>query len=127
MRTAIAATLLAAFLIVPSARAGDEPTSAAEAKAQLPEQLVEILGKTRSTDTFVVTLGLLVESKADPRVIPVVILNAERLGIFDDHLTDDSPKSKLADGVREMIQMIQKPGSNRAHRSCMPPPNGPRD
>jgi hypothetical protein len=124
MRTKIAIALLAAFLIAPSARAGDDRMSAAEAKAQLTEQLVEILSKTRSTDTFVVTLGLLVESKADPRVIPAVIASAERLGIFDDHLTDDSPKSKLAEGVRELIQMIQKPG-NKPTRSCSP--FGPAD
>jgi hypothetical protein len=126
MRCKIVATLAAALLLPAFGWAGDEPASAAEAKAEYTEQLLDILGKTRSTDTFLVTLSLLVEGKADIRVIPEVIANAERLGIFDDHLTgDDTPKSKLASEVQEMILQIQKPGNKggtRARYSVPPPP-----
>lgn len=125
MRSGMTVALVVAFL-TPAVWAEDLP-SAAEAKAQMTEQLVEVLSKTRSTDTFLVTLALLVESKADPRVIPVVLQHAERLGIFDDHLGDETPKARLADEVKDMVLMIQKPGSRNSARarygpSCNPPP-----
>jgi hypothetical protein len=122
----MALALLAVALVPILVWAGEDPVSPAEAKAQVTEQLLEILGKTRSTDTFMVTLVLLVESKADVRAIPVVIANAERLGIFDDHLgSDDNLKSKMAEEVSKLILQIQKPGSNKgtSQRYSIPTPN----
>src|SRR5262245_34392608 len=108
--------LVLAVLVCPVAVwASDDPPSAAEGKVAYTEQLMEVLSKTRSTDTFMVTLALLIENKADPKTtVPVVLMNAERLGIFDDHLGDDGPKSKLADDVKDMILQLQKPGKKNA-------------
>jgi hypothetical protein len=127
MRTWMALSLLAVALLPVLVWAGEDPVSPAEARAQMTEELMELLGKTRSTDTFMVTLTLLVESKASVRVIPEVIANAERLGIFEDHLMDDdNPKSKLAESVKDMILQIQKPGSKSAvSRACVQSLNAP--
>ena len=112
MRTTFLAVLATALLLSGASFAGDDPPSAAELKAAYTEQLLEVLTKTRSTDTFLVTLALLVESKPEPTtVVPIVILQAERLGIFGDHLVgDDGPKAELAHEVKDMILQIQKPG-----------------
>jgi len=115
MRTTFLAALAAA-LLVPMAHAEDDPPSAAEMKAAYTEQLLEVLAKTRSTDTFLVTLALLVESKPEPTtVVPIVLMQAERLGIFGDNLTDpDSPKMELAGEVKDMILQLQKPAGRNA-------------
>lgn len=114
MRTTFLAALAAA-LLVPMSHAEDPP-SAAEMKAAYTDQLLEVLSKTRSTDTFLVTLALLVESKPEAvTVVPIVLMQAERLGIFGDNLTDpESPKSELANEVKDMILQLQQPARRNA-------------
>jgi hypothetical protein len=50
---------------------------------QFVRELLAILCETRSHDAFLVTLSILQEMKADPRMaVPVIIRNAERLKLF---------------------------------------------
>ncbi len=71
-------------------------------------ELLEILKETRSIDTFIVTLTLLKEAKANPhQTIPVVIRQAERLGIFANHaMKPEGLAGELATSVMEMIDEI---------------------
>ncbi len=56
------------------------------AKPAYVAELLDILKETKSVDTFIVTLRLLTHARPDHRqVVPTVIRNAERLGIYARH------------------------------------------
>src|SRR5262249_27186361 len=80
-------------------------------------ELLTILGKTTSFDAFLVTVSVLAETQSDARqVIPTVIRNAERLGIYGQHsLTAETPEGAVAREVTELITRMSKrqPGSDR--------------
>jgi protein involved in polysaccharide export with SLBB domain len=66
--------------------------------------LIGILRETNSPDAFVVALDLLVEEKPDHRqVVPVIIRNAERLGIYGRQPSKEKP-----DWAEETTAAIRK-------------------
>jgi hypothetical protein len=84
------------------------PGAAPAGQAEYEKELLSILATTRSTDAFCVTLGLLGETKVDPReAIPVVIRNAERLGIFADSLQRDS-MSGMGESVCKVLEKLSQ-------------------
>jgi len=93
---------------------------AAQADACYAKELLDILQTTHSVDAFVVTLNLLADADVEPRTaIPVIVRNAERLGIFGDSLAaedDDKPSAlvvevlgKLRDQIREARALKEAP------------------
>jgi hypothetical protein len=69
----------------------------ANADAQYTNELLDILQTTHSVDTFVVTLNLLVDTDVEPRMaIPLIIRNAERIGVFADTLQDEDQEKPSA-------------------------------
>jgi hypothetical protein len=68
-------------------------------------ELLDILAQTKSVDAFLATVGLLAEMQGDePSVIPTVIRNAERLGIYGRHALDkDGPGLELARQLTEQL------------------------
>ncbi len=73
-------------------------------------ELVDLMIETKSVDTFLVTLNLIAESKTEARqVIPTIIRNAERLGIYGKNLSDeDSKMGELANDVSDIIFEMSK-------------------
>jgi peroxiredoxin len=73
----------------------------------LVEEMIELLNKTDSTDTFFITLKLLEGMKQDAKmVIPAIMRNAERLGIFKSHL-EDKDDSTVVESVLLSLQRIR--------------------
>jgi hypothetical protein len=71
-------------------------------------ELLDILGQTKSVDAFLVTVALLAEVKPEARsAIPVVIRNAERLGIYGRYaLEKDSASGDLARQLAEQLKQM---------------------
>jgi hypothetical protein len=69
-------------------------------------ELLDILKETQSPDAFQLTLMVLVEAKADPRVaVPVAIRNAERLGLLGRTVPgEQGPKAYLTNVVFELVR-----------------------
>jgi hypothetical protein len=80
----------------------------AKADARYTKELLDILQTTRSVDAFVVTLHLLADTDMDARtVLPVVVRNAERLGVFADSLAQDKDdEDKAFTLIMEMIDKL---------------------
>jgi hypothetical protein len=90
--------------------------------------LLAVLKETKSVDAFLVTLGLLVDAQPDHRqVVPVVIRNAERLGILADHwLTDEAGKrAKIREVVTRAIERLVHRGAAVGCCKDIPGPAGP--
>jgi hypothetical protein len=71
--------------------------------------MLAILNETKSVDTFLMTLGLLADAKADHRaILPTVIRNAERLGIFARHVLqgESSPDAEAFAAVSKAIEKL---------------------
>ena len=104
-------------LVVATATFGQRPQD-----DRLATELLAILEKTKSSDAFLVTLAQLKECGTDAkRVIPVAIRNAERLGIFDDHLfRPDDTKGEIAKEVAEMLGEMRKPAREADPRASDP-------
>jgi hypothetical protein len=75
-------------------------------KGDLVSELIAVLDETQSVDTFLVTLGLLesMEAKAQP-AIPSILRNAERLGVFKNHLTS---KGRDTEQVESIVKSLEK-------------------
>jgi hypothetical protein len=76
-----------------------------EVKDPYVAELLDILSQTKSVDAYLVTLSLLAEARYEPQqVLPVVIRNAERLGIYGRHaLDEEAPGFEVARDVTELI------------------------
>jgi hypothetical protein len=62
----------------------------AKADARYTKELLDILQTTHSVDAFVVALNLLVDTDVEPRLaIPLIVRQAERLGVFGNSLQED--------------------------------------
>jgi uncharacterized protein (TIGR03067 family) len=70
-------------------------------------ELLDVIVETKSVDAFLVTVRLLIDAKPEARqVLPMVIRNAERLGIYGRHVLDEkTPSAKL---VQEMNGLIRE-------------------
>jgi hypothetical protein len=75
------------------------------------DELLTILETTHSPDAFMVALTQLKEAGADShQAIPSAIRNAERLGIFADHLSKEGdPRAARAAEVAELIEQLGAP------------------
>ena len=79
----------------------------AKADACYTKELLDILQTTHSVDAFVVTLNLLVDTDVEPRTaIPLIVRQAERLGIFADSLQDDQEDEDQPSAL--VIQVLGK-------------------
>ncbi len=79
----------------------------------LVRELIAILGETQSHDAFLVTLSILHELKADPRLaVPAIIRNAERLQLFACTAPDQATeKQKMVAGcIAGLIKKDSVPG-----------------
>jgi len=94
------------------------------ANEKLVRDLVAILKKTKSSDTFLVTVKALADmgprSKA---AVPAIILNGERLGLFKDIMqqADDDDPDSAGDFIVEAIEHIVAP----RHERQAPRPGAP--
>ena len=80
----------------------------ANAETQYNNELLDILRTTHSVDTFVVTLNLLVDTDVEPRMaIPLIIRNAERLGVFAETLQEED-EEKPSSLVIEVIGTLKE-------------------
>jgi hypothetical protein len=88
------------------------------AKQDLLSELIAILNETKSDDTFSVTVHLLAEMgpKAES-AIPVVIRNAERLGILTDHMRRNSSESQRVTALTEALSVLVR---EKNERRCAP-------
>jgi hypothetical protein len=101
-----------------SIRAEAVPAPAASAKTQgtvraanekLVRELMAILKKTKSSDTFLVTVKALADIGPRARAaVPAIILNAERLGLTKDILAqaDDEEQDGPGEFIVEAIEQI---------------------
>lgn len=78
------------------------------AKADLVDEMIQVLQRTESVDAFFVTLALLEEmgTKARP-AIPAILRHAERLGILKNHLTTRGRDSEHVDKVAQALEKIR--------------------
>ena len=88
-------------------------------------ELRTILCETTSPDTFCITITMLQKLKADsPELIPVIIRNAERLGIFRDVIVKGGKKNQAAmeaiDGVADILDYFA--GQVMGDDDDLPPP-----
>jgi hypothetical protein len=87
--------------IATGSRPGDTPPPPPPPTDPYVAELLGILKETKSVDAFITTLGLLVEAKADHHLaVPAVIRNAERLGVFADHIRKDDGEAM------EVIELV---------------------
>jgi hypothetical protein len=94
----------------PNAENAPAPVSSG-VKDSLRDELLAILGQTKSVDAFMATVTLLADLPDARSAIPTVIRNAERLGIYGQHalsLPPNSPNSpslvasQLTDHLKRM-------------------------
>jgi hypothetical protein len=114
--------LLAALvvaLIGSPVRAALPPSAQQEVKDPYVAELLDLIGQTKSVDAFLVTVSLLADARAEPKqVLPVVIRNAERLGIYGRHAFDDEPKgAEVAKQLTELLGQMSKGKSRPASPS----------
>jgi hypothetical protein len=86
-------------------------------------ELLGILKETKSVDAFLVTLGLLVDAKPDHRqVVPSVIRNAERLGIYGKHAMNEQegPEAEIVMLVGEAIKKLVHGEADPGCPKCVP-------
>jgi hypothetical protein len=102
---------------------------------KLVRDLTAILKKTKSTDTFLVTVKALADMgpRAKPAV-PAIILNAERLGLLqdilqqvDDDSDDDCPGDFIVEAIAQIVagkeaRQAQRQGAPTAYPEILPPP-----
>src|SRR2546423_13141705 len=72
-------------------------------------ELLTILSETHSPDAFVVALGLLMDTKVQGRaVIPLILRNAERVGILGATASTRGPKADRAQFVIETVRALSE-------------------
>src|SRR5258708_3194104 len=75
-------------------------------RTELVEEMIDLLNKTDSSDTFFVALKLLEPLKTDAKMaIPAIMRNAERLGIFKSHLADKD-ETEMVESVLKTLQKL---------------------
>jgi hypothetical protein len=93
-----------------------------ETRARYAESLVNILETTESIDAFVTTLRLLEKTKEvqPEQLLPVIIRNAERVGIFGHYIGEDQGgATNMAELVMEYtVKMAKKHASQAKSMSC---------
>jgi len=115
--------------IVPApapAAAAKSNGSVRAANEKLVQELIAILKKTKSTDTFLVTVHAL--EAIGPRskaAVPAIILNAQRLGLLKDIMQQAEDEEKDGPGIiiAEAIEHIVAPYRDR--QAALPPPPYP--
>jgi hypothetical protein len=92
-----------------------------ETRAHYAEQLVNILETTESVDAFITTLQLLEKTNEVERehLLPVIIRNAERVGIFGHYIGENQGgATELAERVMEYtLRMARKPKNKECARA----------
>lgn len=120
--------------VAPPAASAKTHGTVRAANEKLVHELVEILKKTKSTDTFLVTVKALADMGPRARAaVPAIILNAERLGLIKDILKqvdDDEEEEAPGDFIVEAIEHIVASRHDRqaahpvAPMGYPPPPPG---
>jgi hypothetical protein len=104
-------------------------TPAPPVKDPYVAELLTILQETKSVDAFLVTLDVLVETKADHRVVvPAVIRSAERLGLLAQHmLKDDNGRHAEVSGMitDALDRLIHGDGEGGCEKCTRPAPTRP--
>ena len=117
--------------LAPALRAGSPccPCEAQEcpvnADTRYAKELLDILQTTHSVDAFVVTLNLLADADVEPRTaIPLIVRNAERLGIFGDSLAledDDKPSALVVEVLGKLRDQLHEARTlKEAPKVCVP-------
>src|SRR5262249_54632450 len=91
--------------------------------------LLDLISQTKSVDAFLVSVSLLAEAKTEARqVIPAVIRNAERLGIYGRYAIEEQAKgAEVAKDLTELIgKMIKGKGSNDKKNTPTGQKNSPK-
>ncbi len=78
-------------------------------------ELLEILGTTKSVDAFLTTVSLLADVVPEGRkVIPAVIRNAERLGIYGRHVLDENAMEGMV--AKQLTAQLMQMARGKAER-----------
>jgi hypothetical protein len=89
--------------VTPLPPAGTAPRLALPVKDPYVADLLGILQETKSTEAFLTTLDALVEAKPDHRqVVPAIIRNAERIGIYGG--ANQQISSRVGAAIRKLTQ-----------------------
>jgi hypothetical protein len=85
--------------------------------------LLDLIAQTKSVDAFLVTVSLLAESKADAKqVVPAVIRNAERLGIYGRYAFDEEARgAEVAKQLTELLGVMSKSKSGSERKKDVTP------
>jgi len=93
-----------------------------ETRARYAESLVNILETTESIDAFVTTLRLLEKTKEvqPEHLLPVIIRNAERVGIFGHYIGEDKGGATSMDELvmEYTVKMAKKHASQPKGMDC---------
>jgi hypothetical protein len=96
-------------------RAAVPAAAPAAASKSVVDRLVAILARTKSKDTFAVTVAALGQLGPDARVaLPDIIENAERLGVLEGICAPGGCKSAHGEGVLQALAAIAAGGTRSA-------------
>jgi hypothetical protein len=86
------------------------PPARQEVKDPYVAELLDVISQTKSVDAFLVTVSLLADARAEPKqVLPVVIRNAERLGIYGRYAFDEEARgAEVARQLTELLGQMSK-------------------
>lgn len=89
-------------------------------------ELLDVIEKTKSMDALLVTAAVLAAEKPNARqVVPTLIRNAERLGIYGRYALDkDAPEIAVVNQFTDLVLQISKDKAARQRRvaAAAPPP-----
>jgi hypothetical protein len=105
--------------VVPPAQSTTTSAGKQTSKEKLGQELLAIINKTESVDTFVVTLEVMLVADIDPAVaIPAIIRNAERLELLSG-LSKGEGQDKVQECVSDALKhFCEKCGGGRKSNAC---------
>jgi hypothetical protein len=94
-----------------------------EVKDPYVADLLDVISQTKSVDAFLVTVSLLADARAEPRqVLPTVIRNAERLGIYGRYAFDDEARgAEVAKQLTELLGHMARGKAGSDRKKDVPP------
>jgi hypothetical protein len=97
---------------------GPQSKPRSQVKDPYVAELLDLISQTKSVDAFLVSVSLLAEAKAEARlVIPAVIRNAERLGIYGRYAIEEKAKgAEIAKDLTELIGKMIKTKGDSNHK-----------
>jgi hypothetical protein len=106
--------MLSSELLSQESGATPGPSSRSEAKVPYVADLLDLVGQTKSVDAFLVTVSLLAKARPDARqVVPAVIRNAERLGIYGRYaFNEEAPGAEVAKQLTELLGRMSEGKAN---------------